>query len=501
MLIYLKQGEAMEANIRFSSLQASFITTNQSALGEEITKKEANSVPQITNQKEGGQKAANISSSIDLSNQKLEDFQKAVINQALGKVSEIKNEMVKIWEELFSNKNANPPKSSFDDLESLLNKNFSRPSFNLGSGLSIKQGFYQSLDLSIQGSIIGKDGIKRDLNINIHLSQSFMQNLQINSTNDRIQQPTKYNEPIDPLVIDYEGNGAELSDITMSFDLDSDGKKDQISTLKKGSGFLALDKNNDGIINNGSELFGTQSGDGFKDLAKYDTNGDGRIDKNDPIYDKLRIWIPNPKGEGELVGLGEKGIGVIYLNPKEAQEMMRGEEGDLLGIKQKTADFLFNDGKAGQIHHIDLIAKDNEEDSKKLQASYDKFNFQGLQASANKAYIQNISLHFTLSSAQSNQQSSLSFSQNNSFSLEALSNATNGVTQEISKMWNQLEESFLSFESNTQKGENIVEQLVKKIDDDYYSKLNALIFHSLEVNQQKSIFKSSHSFAYSRLLF
>ncbi|WP_104721971.1 hypothetical protein [Helicobacter mesocricetorum] len=490
----------MQTSIRFSSLQASYITTSQSALGEEIVKKEANSVPQITNEKENGQKTTNISSSIDLSNQKLEDFQKTIINQALGKVSEIKNEMTKIWEELFSNKSINSTMSSLEDIESLLKKNFSRPTFNLGSGLSIKQGFYQSLEISIQGSIVGKDGVKKDLNININISQSFMQNLQINSTSDKVQQPTKYNEPIDPLVIDYEGNGTELSDVKMSFDLDSDGKKDQISTLRKGSGFLALDKNNDGIINNGNELFGTQSGDGFKDLAKYDANRDGRIDKEDPIYDKLRIWIPNQKGEGELVGLGEKGIGVIYLNPKESQEMMRGEEGDLLGIKQKTADFLYNDGRVGQIHHIDLIAKDNEEDSKKSQTSPNKSNFEALQISANRAYAQNISFHFMLSNTQSEKQTSVSFSQNSSLSLQALSNATDGVSEEISKMWKQLEANFISLESNTQKEESVLEQLLKKFDDSYYSRLNTLIFHSLEVEQQKSIFKSSHSFVYSKLL-
>lgn len=147
-----------------------------------------------------------------------------------------------------------------------------------------------------------------------------MQNLQISSSNATKIPEDVNKKVIDPLVIDYEGSGTELSDTKMRFDLDSDGTPDQISTLKKGSGFLALDKNGDGKINDGSELFGTQSGDGFKDLSIYDSNNDGKIDKDDPIYDKLRIWTPDANGEGQLVGLGEKGIGVIYLNAQESQE-------------------------------------------------------------------------------------------------------------------------------------------------------------------------------------
>ena len=65
---------------------------------------------------------------------------------------------------------------------------------------------------------------------------------------------------------------AEVSDQTFYFDLDADGKEEEISVLN-GSGYLALDKNGDGTINDGSELFGTRNGDGFADLAQYDEDG------------------------------------------------------------------------------------------------------------------------------------------------------------------------------------------------------------------------------------
>ena len=80
----------------------------------------------------------------------------------------------------------------------------------------------------------------------------------------------------------------ELSDQTFYFDLDADGEEEEISMLK-GSGYLALDKNEDGIINDGSELFGTGNGDGFADLARYDEDGNGWIDENDSILSLIHI--------------------------------------------------------------------------------------------------------------------------------------------------------------------------------------------------------------------
>ncbi|MFQ8776527.1 MAG: hypothetical protein ACLR78_02345 [Roseburia sp.] len=74
----------------------------------------------------------------------------------------------------------------------------------------------------------------------------------------------------DPLVINLDSNIANVSDQKFYFDIDADGSDDSISMLNSGSGYLALDRNGDGIINDGSELFGTQSGNGFADLAAYD---------------------------------------------------------------------------------------------------------------------------------------------------------------------------------------------------------------------------------------
>jgi hypothetical protein len=167
---------------------------------------------------------------------------------------------------------------------------------------------------------------------------------------------------VDPLVINFDASSAELSNTKFSFDLDCDGKSDQISRLSKGSGFLALDKNNDGQINDGSELFGTKSGDGFADLATYDTDKNGWIDSGDEIYDKLRIWTMDEKGNNQLVGLGEKGIGAVYLGNVNTDYYLKSSDNDLNGMIRQTGVFLRENFTAGTIQHVDFALDKNSSD-------------------------------------------------------------------------------------------------------------------------------------------
>ncbi len=162
---------------------------------------------------------------------------------------------------------------------------------------------------------------------------------------------------LDPLVINFDGKSTELSSEKFEFDLDSDGRKDQISMLKGNSGYLALDRNNNGKIDDGSELFGAKSGDGFADLAILDSNFDGVINSDDTIYDRLRIWRKNENGEDRLVALGEAGVGVIHLNAQKNEEMVYDKKGQLAGVIQKSAFVeMQNRRENAIIQHIDLVA-------------------------------------------------------------------------------------------------------------------------------------------------
>ena len=156
----------------------------------------------------------------------------------------------------------------------------------------------ESMSFTASGRVITADGREITLDLQLNMNREFYSRTDISL---RMGDAAK----IDPLVINYSGSAPELSAARYSFDLDCDGAPDQISFLTGGSGFLALDKNGDGLINNGSELFGPQSGNGFADLAVFDEDGNDWIDDNDPILSRLRIWIKDPAGQDRLLVLGQ----------------------------------------------------------------------------------------------------------------------------------------------------------------------------------------------------
>ena len=205
---------------------------------------------------------------------------------------------------------------------------------------------HESLSFSTMGHIQTDKG-SLDINLNFSMSRSFVVENQIDI----------YSE-FDPLVINLDGEIPNLSSNTFSFDLDNDGQKEQISKLGSNSGFLALDKNGDGIINQGSELFGTLSGNGFGELSAYDEDGNSWIDENDSIFDSLQIWLKNEKSnEKELIGLGDAGVGAIYLNSQASEFTYKTQTNQTLGEMKSCGIFLNENGTCGNISQIDFAAR------------------------------------------------------------------------------------------------------------------------------------------------
>ena len=159
---------------------------------------------------------------------------------------------------------------------------------------------------------------------------------------------------IDPLVINFDGKGAELSQTKFVFDLDSNGSEEQLASLKSGSGFLALDRNGDGIINNGSELFGPNSGKGFAELARFDEDGNHFIDEGDSIYNKLRIWSFNEDGSSQLMALGDKQIGAIFLGHLTTLFQLKDEKNNSLGEIANSGIYIKENGQTGVVQEINL---------------------------------------------------------------------------------------------------------------------------------------------------
>lgn len=199
-----------------------------------------------------------------------------------------------------------------------------------------------------QGCVKTQDGREITFGVEVEMSRAFCEKYDSIFVQDVPQ-------VCDPLVFNLEGNIGKISDQKFLFDLNADGTEEEISFTEQGSGFLALDKNKDGDINDGSELFGTKSGDGFKDLAQYDEDGNGWIDENDSVFDDLSIWTLNEEGEKVQISLLKADVGAIYLGNASTEFSLKNEEThDTKGIIRSTGVFLKESGGAGTVQHIDL---------------------------------------------------------------------------------------------------------------------------------------------------
>lgn len=158
----------------------------------------------------------------------------------------------------------------------------------------------------------------------------------------------------DPLVINFSGTAAQLSEQRFAFDLNSDGTNEQINSPLAGSGFLALDINGDGKINNGSELFGPASGNGFNELAQYDSDGNSWIDESDDVYRLLKVWTKDAAGSDSLSSLASLGVGAISLQSIETPFDIKTAGNQLLGSILASSVYLNENGTAGSVQQIDL---------------------------------------------------------------------------------------------------------------------------------------------------
>ncbi|WP_187807437.1 hypothetical protein [Aquipseudomonas alcaligenes] len=166
-------------------------------------------------------------------------------------------------------------------------------------------------------------------------------------------------QQVDPLVLDLAGNGFSSCglDAAVHFDLDGDGRRDHISAPTGDDALLALDRNGNGRIDDGRELFGDQHGaaNGFAELSKYDDNGDGRIDIQDSVFERLRLLRLAADGQQQSQSLAQAGVSAIELHAQDVSQA--------LGAYDRIAQlgsFTFSDGREGQAADLLLALRASE---------------------------------------------------------------------------------------------------------------------------------------------
>ncbi|MFH1112570.1 MAG: hypothetical protein V1792_01490 [Pseudomonadota bacterium] len=131
-----------------------------------------------------------------------------------------------------------------------------------------------------------------------------------------------------PIVVDLHGNGIKTISLDHGpfFDYNGDGLAERSGWVSPDAGILVMDRNSNGVVDNGSELFGSltplpngePAADGFQALADLDSSHDGKIDAQDTAYSQLSVWVDSDTDgvtqPGELFTLPQLGIDSIDLN-------------------------------------------------------------------------------------------------------------------------------------------------------------------------------------------
>jgi hypothetical protein len=194
------------------------------------------------------------------------------------------------------------------------------------------------------GTVVGVDG--REINVSVRLDLR-----RESVTVTHLRTPTAGGQPaVDPLVVAFGGGQVALSGTDVELDLTGDGRAERVAFVGAGSGFLAIDRNGNGVVDDGGELFGPATGDGYAELAAYDDDGNGWIDSGDGAYADLRLW---DQVGGRLRTLAERGVAAIGLG-NVATPWDLDVEGERAGVLRSTGLWLGEDGSAGVTAHVDL---------------------------------------------------------------------------------------------------------------------------------------------------
>lgn len=208
----------------------------------------------------------------------------------------------------------------------------------------------EQLSFSAAGSVTTADGKKMDFSLDVQMQRSF---------SFSSSQSVTFGNPgraTDPLMITLGSGAGSLSGASVQFDLLGNGQKVALPFASSG-GWLALDSNGNGKIDDGSELFGPQSGNGFQDLAALDSNHDGVLDDADPSFARLRLWSGVDKdGKDQLQTLQSVKIGAILLPSISTPFTIKDPGNHAVASLSRSGVYLTEDGHAGQISQVDVMS-------------------------------------------------------------------------------------------------------------------------------------------------
>lgn len=229
-------------------------------------------------------------------------------------------------------------KIDFTNLDSGLSQNIDAPIFDYYH----KSYEKNSMTFSSTGTVTLEDGSEISYSLNIAWAKEFEVENSFSIQNGKIF--------TDPLVVSFGADEPLVGD-TFAFNLSNSVKN--LNFTSQTGGYLVYDKNSDGVVNDGTELFGPTTGSGFLELAKYDQDKNGWIDEGDEIFKQLKIWVVTNE-EGTLFSLKEAGIGAISLKSSQINYIAKDSIDNSFAHYKNASVALKEDGTAIGVFEVDV---------------------------------------------------------------------------------------------------------------------------------------------------
>ena len=206
----------------------------------------------------------------------------------------------------------------------------------------------ETTDFSAAGKVVTADGRTISFDYGLAMHRDFTQTATADiQLGDAVKK-------VDPIALNLTGGPIALSADRSGFDINSDGTAEQVAMPAAGTYFLAMDRNGNGTIDNGKELFGPTSGNGFAELKALDSDGNGWIDEGDAAFASLKLWDGSG---GPQQSLAQAGVGALYVGAGAATQFdLRNEANETMGQVVSSSVYLGDNGKPGALAQVDLTA-------------------------------------------------------------------------------------------------------------------------------------------------
>jgi len=160
----------------------------------------------------------------------------------------------------------------------------------------------------------------------------------------------------DPIIVQFGSQGLGNIKGQIEFAINQDNTLDSLPIFSGDVGYLVYDKNNNQQADDGSELFGPQTGQGFAELAQLDSNNNGFIDTEDQQFEQLYLWQPSDDKNitGQWLSLKEAKIQAISLSAINTPFDFYDQQGQIQAQLRQSSFAISEDGLGRGVHQVDV---------------------------------------------------------------------------------------------------------------------------------------------------